>query len=75
MLALTANTRIYQASTSELYTLVLEVSQMEPTRFYARSPYCVAPECADAELFSHSRSDSDAADQLFHPSFSGARCY
>lgn len=36
------NTRIYQASTSELYGLVQEVPQKETTPFYPRSPYGVA---------------------------------
>lgn len=35
-------TRIYQASTSELYGLVQEVPQTENTPFYPRSPYAVA---------------------------------
>jgi len=35
-------TRIYQASTSELYGLVQEVPQTERTPFYPRSPYAVA---------------------------------
>lgn len=35
-------TRIYQASTSELYGLVQEVPQNEKTPFYPRSPYAVA---------------------------------
>jgi GDPmannose 4,6-dehydratase len=35
-------TRIYQASTSELYGLVQEVPQRETTPFYPRSPYAVA---------------------------------
>jgi GDPmannose 4,6-dehydratase len=35
-------TRIYQASTSELYGLVQEVPQKETTPFYPRSPYAVA---------------------------------
>ncbi len=39
---LTAKTRIYQASTSELYGLVQEVPQSEKTPFYPRSPYAVA---------------------------------
>merc|ERR1711939_82333 len=42
MLGLTAKTRIYQASTSELYGLVQEVPQKESTPFYPRSPYAVA---------------------------------
>ncbi|MBM3453650.1 MAG: GDP-mannose 4,6-dehydratase [Bacteroidetes bacterium] len=36
------NTRIYQASTSELYGLVQQVPQSENTPFYPRSPYAVA---------------------------------
>ncbi|MBI3235248.1 MAG: GDP-mannose 4,6-dehydratase [Bacteroidetes bacterium] len=39
---LTNKTRIYQASTSELYGLVQEVPQSEKTPFYPRSPYAVA---------------------------------
>jgi GDPmannose 4,6-dehydratase len=35
-------TRIYQASTSELYGLVQEIPQSEKTPFYPRSPYAVA---------------------------------
>ena len=35
-------TRFYQASTSELYGLVQETPQKEPTPFYPRSPYAVA---------------------------------
>ncbi|MFM1900907.1 MAG: GDP-D-mannose 4,6-dehydratase, partial [Cyanobacteriota bacterium] len=42
MLGLTQKTRIYQASTSELYGLVQEVPQKESTPFYPRSPYGVA---------------------------------
>ncbi|MFN9624392.1 MAG: GDP-mannose 4,6-dehydratase [Cyanobacteriota bacterium] len=42
MLGLTAKTRIYQASTSELYGLVQEIPQKETTPFYPRSPYAVA---------------------------------
>lgn len=42
MLGLTEKTRIYQASTSELYGLVQEVPQKENTPFYPRSPYAVA---------------------------------
>lgn len=41
-LKLTEKTRIYQASTSELYGLVQEVPQSETTPFYPRSPYAVA---------------------------------
>src|SRR5690606_24041639 len=39
---LTKKTRIYQASTSELYGLVQEIPQSERTPFYPRSPYAVA---------------------------------
>lgn len=39
---LTESTRIYQASTSELYGKVQEVPQTENTPFYPRSPYGVA---------------------------------
>jgi GDPmannose 4,6-dehydratase len=39
---LTESTRIYQASTSELYGLVQEVPQSENTPFYPRSPYACA---------------------------------
>jgi GDPmannose 4,6-dehydratase len=42
LLGLTNKTRIYQASTSELYGLVQEVPQSETTPFYPRSPYAVA---------------------------------
>ena len=42
LLGLTKKTRIYQASTSELYGLVQEVPQTEKTPFYPRSPYAVA---------------------------------
>ena len=42
MLNLIEHTRIYQASTSELYGLVQEVPQNENTPFYPRSPYGVA---------------------------------
>ena len=42
LLGLTNKTRIYQASTSELYGLVQEVPQKETTPFYPRSPYAVA---------------------------------
>lgn len=42
LLGLTDKTRIYQASTSELYGLVQEVPQKETTPFYPRSPYAVA---------------------------------
>ncbi len=42
LLGLTNKTRIYQASTSELYGMVQEVPQSEKTPFYPRSPYGVA---------------------------------
>lgn len=42
ILGLEKKTRIYQASTSELYGLVQEVPQKETTPFYPRSPYGVA---------------------------------
>mgnify|MGYP000751465657 CR=1 FL=1 len=42
LLGLTKKTRIYQASTSELYGKVQEVPQSETTPFYPRSPYAVA---------------------------------
>jgi len=42
LLGLTKRTRIYQASTSELYGLVQAVPQSETTPFYPRSPYAVA---------------------------------
>ena len=42
LLGLTNKTKIYQASTSELYGLVQEVPQSETTPFYPRSPYAVA---------------------------------
>ncbi|MFD0750813.1 GDP-mannose 4,6-dehydratase [Mucilaginibacter calamicampi] len=42
LLGLTQKTRIYQASTSELYGLVQAVPQSEDTPFYPRSPYAVA---------------------------------
>jgi len=42
ILGLTEKTKIYQASTSELYGLVQEVPQKETTPFYPRSPYAVA---------------------------------
>lgn len=42
LLGLAEKTRIYQASTSELYGLVQEVPQSERTPFYPRSPYAVA---------------------------------
>jgi GDPmannose 4,6-dehydratase len=42
LLGLTDKTKIYQASTSELYGLVQETPQSEKTPFYPRSPYAVA---------------------------------
>jgi GDPmannose 4,6-dehydratase len=42
LLGLTKKTKIYQASTSELFGLVQEVPQKETTPFYPRSPYGVA---------------------------------
>ena len=41
-LNLSKKTKIYQASTSELYGLVQEIPQKESTPFYPRSPYAVA---------------------------------
>lgn len=46
ILNLTEKTRIYQASTSELYGKVQEVPQTELTPFYPRSPYAVAKQYA-----------------------------
>jgi len=42
LLGMTDKTRMYQASTSELYGLVQEIPQKETTPFYPRSPYAVA---------------------------------
>ena len=42
ILGLEKKTRFYQASTSELYGLVQEITQKETTPFYPRSPYAVA---------------------------------
>lgn len=42
LLGLEKKTRIYQASTSELYGKVQEIPQTETTPFYPRSPYAVA---------------------------------
>jgi GDPmannose 4,6-dehydratase len=42
LLGLTDKTKVYQASTSELYGMVQEVPQTEKTPFYPRSPYAVA---------------------------------
>jgi GDPmannose 4,6-dehydratase len=41
-LGIAAKTRVYQASTSELYGKVMETPQRETTPFYPRSPYGVA---------------------------------
>lgn len=46
ILKLEKKTRIYQASTSELYGLVQQVPQSEETPFYPRSPYAVAKQYA-----------------------------
>ena len=42
LLGLTKKTRLYQASTSELFGRVQEIPQNEKTAFYPRSPYAVA---------------------------------
>jgi len=42
LLGMSKKTRIYQASTSELYGMVQQVPQSEKTPFYPRSPYAVA---------------------------------
>ena len=42
LLGLAKKTRIYQASTSELFGKVVEIPQKETTPFYPRSPYVVA---------------------------------
>lgn len=42
LLDLTDKTKVYQASTSELYGKAVEVPQKETTPFYPRSPYAVA---------------------------------
>ncbi|HRH47407.1 MAG TPA: GDP-mannose 4,6-dehydratase [Panacibacter sp.] len=42
LLGLVKKTKVYQASTSELYGLVQEIPQRETTPFYPRSPYAVA---------------------------------
>src|SRR6478752_2305505 len=42
LLGLVKKTKVYQASTSELYGLVQQVPQSETTPFYPRSPYAVA---------------------------------
>lgn len=46
ILGMETKTKIYQASTSELYGLVQEVPQSETTPFYPRSPYAVAKQYA-----------------------------
>lgn len=46
MLGLTKKTKIYQASTSELFGKVQEIPQSETTPFYPRSPYSVAKQYA-----------------------------
>lgn len=46
ILGLEKKTRIYQASTSELYGKVQEIPQSETTPFYPRSPYAVAKQYA-----------------------------
>lgn len=46
LLGLEQKTRIYQASTSELYGLVQETPQSETTPFYPRSPYAIAKQYA-----------------------------
>jgi GDPmannose 4,6-dehydratase len=51
MLGLTNKTRIYQASTSELYGLVQEVPQRESTPFYPRNPYGMV--ACNGILFNH----------------------
>jgi GDPmannose 4,6-dehydratase len=45
-LGMAERTRIYQASTSELYGLVQEIPQTENTPFYPRSPYAIAKQYA-----------------------------
>lgn len=52
-LGLTQKTRIYQASTSELFGLVQETPQRETTPFYPRSPYAVAKLYAYWIMVSH----------------------
>ena len=42
LLGLKSKTKIYQASTSELYGLAQEIPQNEKTAFYPRSPYAVS---------------------------------
>lgn len=46
MLGFEKKTRIYQASTSELFGMVQEIPQSETTPFYPRSPYAVAKQYA-----------------------------
>ncbi|MEM6726678.1 MAG: GDP-mannose 4,6-dehydratase, partial [Bacteroidota bacterium] len=46
LLGLGEKTRVYQASTSELYGKVVETPQSETTPFYPRSPYAVAKQYA-----------------------------
>ena len=46
LLGMKDRTRIYQASTSELYGLVQQIPQTEQTPFYPRSPYAVAKQYA-----------------------------
>lgn len=46
ILGLEKKTRLYQASTSELYGKVQEIPQKETTPFYPRSPYAVAKQFA-----------------------------
>jgi len=45
VLGMVAYTRVYQASTSEMFGFVQEVPQKETTPFYPRSPYGVAKVC------------------------------
>jgi GDPmannose 4,6-dehydratase len=45
-LGMAEKTRIYQASTSELYGMVQEIPQTENTPFYPRSPYAIAKQYA-----------------------------
>src|SRR5204863_8838732 len=42
LLKMISKTKIYQASSSELYGLVQEIPQKETTPFYPRSPYAAA---------------------------------
>lgn len=46
ILGLSKKTKVYQASTSELYGKVQEIPQTETTPFYPRSPYAVAKQYA-----------------------------